>query len=85
MRCGPLACGPLVSQWPMFRLNSTAAHSSGRTSCVQPGHFVAAEDIRWILQVTAPRVQKLNQTIYRQHGLDPATLERGPRGSSSRS
>ena len=46
-----------------------------RTHILRPTwHFVAAEDIRWILQVTAPRVQKLNQTIYRQHGLDPATL-----------
>jgi len=49
-----------------------------RTHILRPTwHFVAAEDIRWILQVTAPRVQRLNQTIYRQHGLDPATLERG--------
>jgi hypothetical protein len=49
-----------------------------RTHILRPTwHFVAAEDIRWILEVTAPRVQKLNQTIYRQEGLDPATLERG--------
>ena len=49
-----------------------------RTHILRPTwHFVAAEDIRWILQLTAPRVQKLNQTIYRQHGLDPATLDRG--------
>jgi hypothetical protein len=49
-----------------------------RTHILRPTwHFVTAEDIHWILQVTAPRVQKLNQTIYRQHGLDPATLERG--------
>jgi hypothetical protein len=49
-----------------------------RTHILRPTwHFVAAEDIRWILQVTAPRVQKLNQTIYRQQGLDPASLERG--------
>jgi hypothetical protein len=49
-----------------------------RTHILHPTwHFVAAEDIRWILEVTAPRVQKLNQTIYRQEGLDPATLERG--------
>jgi hypothetical protein len=49
-----------------------------RTHILRPTwHFVAAEDIRWILQVTAPRVQKLNQTIYRQESLDPATLHRG--------
>jgi Winged helix DNA-binding domain len=49
-----------------------------RTHILRPTwHFVAAEDIRWILAVTAPRVQKLNQTIYRQERLDPATLDRG--------
>jgi len=49
-----------------------------RTHILRPTwHFVAAEDIRWILQVTAPRVQRLNQSIYRQEGLDQATLDRG--------
>jgi Winged helix DNA-binding domain len=49
-----------------------------RTHILRPTwHFVAAADIRWVLQLTAPRVQKLNQTIYRQHGLDQATLDRG--------
>jgi Winged helix DNA-binding domain len=49
-----------------------------RTHILRPTwHFVAAEDIRWILEVTAPRVQKLNQTIYRRERLDPATLDRG--------
>jgi Winged helix DNA-binding domain len=49
-----------------------------RTHVLRPTwHFVAAEDIRWILEVTAPRIQQLNQTIYRQEGLDLATLDRG--------
>ncbi|HEU4909497.1 MAG TPA: winged helix DNA-binding domain-containing protein, partial [Propionibacteriaceae bacterium] len=49
-----------------------------RTHILRPTwHFVAAEDIRWILALTAPRVQKLNQGIYRQEGLEAATLERG--------
>ena len=49
-----------------------------RTHILRPTwHFVAAEDIRWILELTAPRVQKLNQGIYRQEGLDEATLQRG--------
>ena len=49
-----------------------------RTHILRPTwHFVAAADIRWVLELTAPRVQKLNQTIYRQHGLDQATLDRG--------
>jgi hypothetical protein len=49
-----------------------------RTHILRPTwHFVAAEDIRWILHVTTARVQRLNQTIYRQEGLDAATLDRG--------
>jgi len=49
-----------------------------RTHILRPTwHFVAAADIRWVLQLTAPRVQKLNQTTYRQQGLDQATLDRG--------
>ena len=49
-----------------------------RTHILRPTwHFVAAADIRWVLQLTAPRVQRLNQTIYRQNGLDQATLDRG--------
>jgi hypothetical protein len=49
-----------------------------RTHILRPTwHFVAAEDIRWILKVTAPRVQQLNQTIYRQTELDADTLDRG--------
>jgi|RhiMetdeSRZDD1v2_1073273.scaffolds.fasta_scaffold01181_28 hypothetical protein len=49
-----------------------------RTHILRPTwHFVAAEDIRWILEVTSSRVQKVNQTIYRREGLDRATLERG--------
>jgi hypothetical protein len=49
-----------------------------RTHILRPTwHFVAAQDIRWILEVTKPRVQKLNQTIYRQADLDVATLMRG--------
>ncbi|HEX6756854.1 MAG TPA: winged helix DNA-binding domain-containing protein [Propionibacteriaceae bacterium] len=49
-----------------------------RTHILRPTwHLVAAEDIRWILEVTAPRVQKLNQTIYRRERLDPAILDRG--------
>jgi hypothetical protein len=49
-----------------------------RTHILRPTwHFVAAEDIGWILEITAPRVQRLNQTSYRQAALDQATLDRG--------
>jgi hypothetical protein len=39
-------------------------------------HFVAAADLRWIQAVTAPRVQRLNGTVYRQYDLDGARLDR---------
>jgi hypothetical protein len=33
-------------------------------------HFARAEDIRWLLTATAPRVQALNAHYNRQHGID---------------
>ena len=47
-----------------------------RTHILRPTwHFVAAEDLGWIAAVTAPRVQQLNQTMYRKLGLDQARLD----------
>jgi hypothetical protein len=49
-----------------------------RTHILRPTwHFVAPEDIRWILGVTKPRVQQINQSRYRQLGLDQDQLDRG--------
>ena len=39
-------------------------------------HFVAAEDIRWLLAATGPRVEAGNASRYRRLGLDPALLAR---------
>jgi hypothetical protein len=48
-----------------------------RTHVLRPTwHFVAAEDICWLLEVTAPRVQRLNGTMYRRDGLDQTALDR---------
>lgn len=48
-----------------------------RTHLLRPTwHLVAPEDIGWLLQVTARRVQRLNGTIYRQQGLDQTALDR---------
>lgn len=42
-----------------------------RTHLLRPTwHFVLGEDIRWLLQVTAPRVHALSAYYYRQHELD---------------
>ena len=49
-----------------------------RTHVLRPTwHFVTPEDIRWLLALTAPRVEAINASIYRQHRLDPVTLTRG--------
>ncbi len=46
-----------------------------RTHVLRPTwHFVAPADIRWLLMLTAPRVQTLNGTMYRQTGLDQVAL-----------
>ena len=48
-----------------------------RTHLMRPTwHFVPAEDIRWMLELTAPRVHTVNGTMYRQHALDTETLVR---------
>ncbi len=48
-----------------------------RTHVMRPTwHFVTPTDIRWLLELTAPRVQALMAPYYRQHGLDQAILAR---------
>ena len=42
-----------------------------RTHALRPTwHFLAADDVRWILKLTAPRVQAANAGIYRRYELD---------------
>ena len=49
-----------------------------RTHVMRPTwHFVAPEDLRWLLALTAPRVHAVNASRYRQLELDDATLRRG--------
>jgi hypothetical protein len=48
-----------------------------RTHVMRPTwHFVAAADIRWLLELTAPRVHHRMAPYNRQLGLDAATLTR---------
>lgn len=48
-----------------------------RTHLLRPTwHFVAAADIRWMLQLTAPRVHAVNAYMYRQCELDSRLLNR---------
>ncbi len=39
-------------------------------------HFVTPADIRWIIQLTAPRVHAANAYYYRKTGLDASTVKR---------
>jgi hypothetical protein len=48
-----------------------------RTHLLRPTwHFVAPEDIRWMLKLTAPRVDAINTYMYRKMELDSATFNR---------
>ena len=48
-----------------------------RTHVMRPTwHFVLPADLRWLLDLTAPRVHALNAGRYRQLGLDATTFER---------
>jgi hypothetical protein len=48
-----------------------------RTHVLRPTwHFVAHEDLGWLLELTAPRVHGANGPYYRKLGLEPATLVR---------
>src|SRR4026208_933307 len=51
-----------------------------RTHVMRPTwHFVAPEDIRWLLQLTAPRVNLRAGPNYRKYELDDGVLKRTPR------
>ena len=46
-----------------------------RTHLLRPTwHFVTPADIRWLLALTAPRVQAANRHMYRKLGLDITTF-----------
>src|SRR6266581_8097496 len=48
-----------------------------RTHVMRPTwHFVSPADIRWLLALTAPRVNALNAQYYRRLELDDATFAR---------
>lgn len=61
-------------------LDIESAYDEGqivRTHVMRPTwHFVAREDIRWLLQLTAPRVNIKSGPAYRMFELDAATFKR---------
>ncbi|HEX3184808.1 MAG TPA: winged helix DNA-binding domain-containing protein [Pyrinomonadaceae bacterium] len=51
-----------------------------RTHLLRPTwHFVAPEDLRWLLQLTGPRVNQRCSSTYRKYELDSAVLKRSNR------
>lgn len=58
-----------------------AEHDAGafvRTHILRPTwHFVAAEDVRWILELTSSRVKQSMAPYRRKFGLDAAAVDRG--------
>lgn len=49
-----------------------------RTHVLRPTwHFVAPDDIHWLLRLTGPRVRRLVETTNRSIGLSPDVVERG--------
>jgi hypothetical protein len=77
----------LLAKWALgIRLNGFSdadiqrAFDEGqilRTHVMRPTwHFVAPADIRWMLELTAPRVHALNAYMYRKLELDDALLKR---------
>lgn len=47
-----------------------------RTHVLRPTwHYVRPDDIRWLIELTAPRVGRLTRTVQRRLGLDDATLD----------
>ncbi len=54
-----------------------AGGSIVRTHVLRPTwHFVARDDVRWLLALTGPRVHQHNRSRYRELGLDEETLAR---------
>ena len=48
-----------------------------RTHILRPTwHFVAPQDIRWMLMLSAPRVHTVNGFMYRQQGLDQEVIQK---------
>jgi hypothetical protein len=48
-----------------------------RTHVLRPTwHYVAGDDLRWIVELTAPRVHRVNAHYYRQLGIDDALAKR---------
>jgi hypothetical protein len=48
-----------------------------RTHVLQPAwHFIAPDDIHWMLALTAPRLKAFNRSLYRSLGLDDIVLKK---------
>ena len=77
----PAAVWAIAQRTDLDRGDIDADYQAGRlirTHVLRPTwHLVAADDLRWLLELTGPRVNRANAPTYRREGLDAATLARG--------
>src|SRR4029079_10184700 len=77
----PAAVWAIAQRSGVDRVEIDADYQAGRlirTHVLRPTwHLVAAEELRWLLELTGPRVNRANSPTYRQTGLDAETLARG--------
>ena len=56
-----------------------------RTHVMRPTwHFVMPEDIRWLLALTGPRVNRTTASYYRRHGIDAAMVAKARKAVEKR-
>lgn len=56
-----------------------------RTHVMRPTwHFVMPEDIRWLLALTGPRVNRMTGSYYRTHGIDAAMVAKARKAVEKR-
>ena len=77
----PAAAWAIAQRAGIDRAAIDADYQAGRiirTHVLRPTwHLVKPDDLRWLLELTAPRVHQANGTMYRREGLDAATLATG--------
>ena len=77
----PAAVWAIAQRSDVDRAAIDADYQAGRlirTHVLRPTwHLVAADELRWLLELTGPRVNRANSPTYRQTGLDAETLARG--------
>ena len=79
--------GPRRSRSRRWTRRSPRDGSCGRTSCARRGTSSLPDDIRWLIELTGPRIQALSAYMHaddRPDRVHPRTVERDRRASTRR-